>query len=246
MTLLLRGGTSREYIFEEVFDSGSEFLESDTNLLEKTSLVLLITSAIGVVSSALLRAAIVVPTLETSLSALCLLAPIAEDEPSKEHSSEVGKVGYVAVGGKGRVGFDESISNDEVFGFHRDGRDEQHDALVGESHPKSQEYTIACTTGTDGDPLIEITAHGHNHAIDIGSIIFCHSCEIVFSKLPQLLTESSTNTTDEIVDNEAFLPHGLLNDASEHPQTKHVEQDVTPRSMEKHVGEWLVDAKIRG
>ena len=124
MTLLLRGGPSREYIFEEVFDSGSEFLESDTDLLEKTSLVLLITSAIGVVSSALLRAAIVVPTLETSLSALCLFAPIAEDEPSKEHSSEVGKVGYVAVGGKGRVGFDGCITDDEVFGFHRDGRNE--------------------------------------------------------------------------------------------------------------------------
>ena len=60
------------------------------------------------------------------------------------------------------------------------------------------------------------------------------------------MTESSANAADEIVDDEAFLPHGLLNDATKHPQTKHVEQDVTPRSMEKHVGEWLVDAKSRG
>ena len=88
----------------------------------------MIVSTIFVVSSIVLGTTIVVPTLKTGLSAFGLLAPIAEDEPSKEHPSEVSKVGYVAVGRKSGVGFDGCITDDKVFGFHRDGRDEEHDS----------------------------------------------------------------------------------------------------------------------
>ena len=162
MALLLRGRTGGEEVFEKVFDSGSEFLKGCTDLLEKTSIVLLITAAIGVVTSALLRAAIVVPTLESGLSALRLFAPIAEDEPTKEHTSEVGKVRYVAVGRKGGVGFDGCITDDEIFGFHRDGREEEHDALVGEGQTESQEYAIQA-------PLAPMVTHWSNREL-IGMI----------------------------------------------------------------------------
>ena len=208
--------------------------------MQQTSLVV---GIISVVSSVGLRTLIVIPPLKTRLTSGVLLAPIAEEEPSKKHSSEVGKVRHVSVGSESRIGFDESISDDEVFGFHRDGRNEEHDALVGEGHAECQKHSIASTTRSDGDPLIEDTTHGNNVAIDIGSIILRHSGEVVFSKLPQLLTESCTNATDKIVDDEAFLSHSFLYDASKHPQTKHIEQYVTPRSVEKHIGEWLVDAK---
>ena len=177
------------------------------------------------------------------LTSGALLAPIAEEEPSKKHSSQVSKVRHVSIGSESRIGFDDSISDDKVFGFHRDGRNEEHNALVGEGHPKSQKHPIASTTRSDGDPLIEETTHRNNVAVDIGSVILRHSGEVVFSKLPQLLTESCTNTTNKIVDDEAFLSHSFLYDTSKHPQTKHVEQYVTPRSVEKHIGEWLVDAK---
>ena len=66
----------------------------------------------------------------------CLPAasPVAQAEPPEEHAAEVGEVGHVVVGAISREELNGGVGYDEVLGLHRDGRDEQHDALIGEEH----------------------------------------------------------------------------------------------------------------
>ena len=71
-----------------------------------------------------------------------LACPTQEQEEAEEHTAEVGKVCHVVVDGERRVKFERSITNDEVFCLHRDGRNEQHDAVVGIDKPEGKQDAV--------------------------------------------------------------------------------------------------------
>ena len=175
-----------------------------------------------------------------------LSAPVPEVEPTEEHAAQVGEVRDITVRIEGGEDFDQRIADHEIFGLHRDGREEQHDALVGERHAKRQQHAVASTAGSDRHPGIEKSAHRQTrHPVGDHRIVI-QAFQIILSQLPQFLTKCSADATQEIIDDEATLPHGLLNDAPEHPQREHVEQHMRPRTVQKHVGHHLPEVEIGG
>ena len=92
----------------------------------------------------------------------------------------------------------------------------------GNTNAESQQNGIDGTRRTDGQA---IAAHEELH---------------------QLLTQAGTQSADEIVGQVlARTPHAL-NDATEHPERKHVEEQVGEAAMQEHVCDKLIEIEMGG
>ena len=66
----------------------------------------------------------------------------------------------------------------------------------------------------------------------------------VLHRLYQLLHESCTQSAGQVVEEEALLSHRLLHDAAEHPDGKHVEEEMRPVGVHEHICEELPRAEV--
>lgn len=146
-----------------------------------------------------------------------VFAPIEDEQQAEEHATEVGEMGY-AVGGKDALEeFDGGVADDEPFGF--DGHEEvEIDALVGEHHAEGQQDAVDGSGGPHGDA----------------------------PSGDQEVAQAGAYAAHEIVDKEAAGPPEVFEDIAEHPEGKHVEEDVAPAGVYEHVGEELPEAETAG
>ena len=68
----------------------------------------------------------------------------------------------------------------------------------------------------------------------------------ILSHLHQLLCQTCTKSASEVLEEEAIPTHRLLHDAAEHPDGKHIEEEVRQVSMHEHVGERLPGTEAAG
>ena len=64
--------------------------------------------------------------------------------------------------------------------------------------------------------------------------------------MENLLAKSCSNTADKVIDKEMLHPKSWFNEATKHPQGKHVEEQVRKIRMQEHVSEELVNLEIVG
>ena len=95
------------------------------------------------------------PVLPSRLPPLISPPPVAQEEEAEEHAAEVGKMCDVIVGGIGRVKFDGGIARHKIFCLDGNGRDEQHDALVGVEHAEGKQHAVARARCADGGPAVQ-------------------------------------------------------------------------------------------
>lgn len=153
------------------------------------------------------------------------VSPVAEHAPTEEHATEVGEMRDIVVRTEGRPQFDGSEDENKVFGLHGNGREEEHDAIVGIEHAEGEQYAIDGSRCANGGG--ERTAK-----------------EEEVGRLPQLLTQGGTKTTHEVEGQKPLCAEGWFHASSKHPQCQHVEHQVGETTMKEHVGDGLIDVEI--
>ena len=174
-----------------------------------------------------------------------MLFPVANHEKSEHHAAKVCDVRYaVARRGHRKEELNTGIENHEPFRLDGNRNRENEDALLGEGHTEGQQNGVDGTRGTHRGPMAQLCGIG----LDDG----CHAvlCDLIrgyhveLGKLRRLLEQSGSHAAGDIIKEEFLRSPHALHHAAKHPQCEHVEKEVVPPAMHKHVGEKLVDVEI--
>ena len=77
--------------------------------------------------------------------------PIEYQQETKQHTSDIGHMSHtITYAAHSRDELDDSINSYEPLCLNGNRQGEDKDALIGESHTKSQQDTIDGTRGSDG------------------------------------------------------------------------------------------------
>ena len=141
---------------------------------------------------------------------------------------------------------DDGIAYDKVLGLDGDGYWEDEQALVGEGDAEGKQDAIDSAGGSDGVPVVEVFCHRDDCPAKADLLVAAETVVPVLGRLHQFLHEACAQSAREVVEEEALLAHRLLDDASEHPDGEHIEEEVLPAGVHEHVGEELPGAEVAG
>ena len=146
-----------------------------------------------------------------------MFAPVENEDETHKHAAEVGEVGDVAGAEESFEHFDDGVAYDEPLGF--DGHEEvEVDVFIGECHAESQQKAVDGSRGSDSD-----TPSGN-----------------------QQVDESCTDAADKVVEYKSAGSPVVLHGGAEHPQGKHVEEEMVPSAVHEHVAKWLPKMETSG
>ena len=162
--------------------------------------------------------------------------PIQNQQPSEEHTAQVGEMGYVVrrqSGYRTQSGkkFDKRIYNNEYARTYGDGYEKDIHRYVGVEPPEGEQDTKYGTGSTDGIEETGVVAERS------GVIRQTHVSE--HQRPHHLLHQGGTQTADEVVDQETPLAPFVLYHRSEHPHGKHVKKEVAEVRMKEHIRDRL-------
>ena len=178
-----------------------------------------------------------------------MLAPVLDEDVAEEHAAEVGQMGHAVVGGRnGREQFQGDGTGDYPLDLEGEGEGNDKHSLVGEVHTVGQEDAVECTRGAYCRPEVEQALVGphHHHGVSEGEARHLFIADDVeLYKLCQLLAEACAQAADDVIKKELPRSPIGLHHGSEHPQHKHVHEDMPEATMHEHVGEYLVEVEVR-
>lgn len=180
-----------------------------------------------------------------------VMSPEHDEDEAEEHATEVRKVGDARSCACYAAGeFEQAIANDQPLGFERDGWDEEHDARIGEHHAEGQQDAEDAARCTDCNELIDRKMSATNDGYAAFDKLAIGEAGILKLDLVKhaaddaetpccLLHDGGTDTTHEIVDQEAVLAPYLLEKAAEHVEREHVVEQMDESVVHEHVGDAL-------
>ena len=102
---------------------------------------------------------------------------------------------------------------------------------------------------TDGHPAVQLHAQllaDHEQLRERDAGILCADTEIEVEELHNLLHDTGTDTTANLIKKEFLRTPHILNHTAEHPQGKHIEKQVGETGVEKLVSQELEEMEILG
>ena len=117
--------------------------------------------------------------------------------------------------------------------------------MVGKQHAESQQDGIYGPGGSDGSHHVEIFFHGDDGIPGIDTVV-CGKHRFVMDVLYKLLDKPCTDAACEVVEQEAFRPPDLLEYTAEHPNGKHVEEQMGKSAVHEHISNQLCCIEIFG
>ena len=146
---------------------------------------------------------------------------------------------------EGREQLHCGIANDEPLGLDGYGQWENEHPFVGECHAEGQQYGVYCTRGTHRSEHIEVGFHGDIHAVaHVDRAVGSQSLHRIRNELGQFLHQSGAYAAHHVVEQVLLRPPDVLHHAPEHPQRKHIEEDVCEVAVHEHIGHELVYAEV--
>ena len=134
----------------------------------------------------------------------------------------MGKVGNIAAASHRPAAeagekLDKRIAGNKIFCL--DGKEEiKKDVAVREHHAEGEQDAVNSSGSTDG--WVGIAHRGEK------------------------VDDCSTDTAGKVVDVEFPGSPLIFNFGSEHPESKHIEEEMGAAAMEKHVGQWLPKPEV--
>ena len=71
-----------------------------------------------------------------------------------------------------------------------------------------------------------------------------HSLNEILRQLPHFLAQSRSKTAHEVVGEESAGANGAFDNATEHPECKHIEEKVAQSAVEEHISDRLPKVEI--
>lgn len=154
-------------------------------------------------------------------------APVEDKQSAEQHAAEVGKVGdATGQSGNAEKQLNAAEEDHKVACFHRDGREQQHDAAVGEEHAKGEEDAVGAAGGAQCwiDCAGGMKGGGADDELD----------------------QAGANHAGEVIKQEALRAPAQFDLTAKHPEREHVEKDMHEIAVEEAIGEDLpwVEAKV--
>src|SRR5690625_2485792 len=145
--------------------------------------------------------------------------PVKDEDDAADHATKMGEVGDVTHGtGDAEDQLQYPEADDEGPGGH--GQEEvEIDFFVRIEHAEGEQHAEDCTRGADG----RIEAAGKQRHDKV--------------------SEGCGNRADEVIEEETVTPEGGLDDAAEHPQHEHVDENVPHAAVQECIGDVLPDVK---
>ena len=140
-----------------------------------------------------------------------------------------------------------SIAHNEPLCLDRHRQREDEDALLGIEHAEGEKYAVDGARGANRCPHVEErgVSVSHEHRLAYREVVkLLARQQVELRVLCQLLEQTRTHTAHDIVEKILLRSPCALNDTAEHPQRKHVEEDMAEASVRKHVREELVDVEV--
>ena len=140
---------------------------------------------------------------------------------------------------------EQTVSDYEILGFDRNGRDQQHNHRIGIHHAESEQHAEYGTRCTDGHHI----GPGCDHTLHIGghrTHLMCRSLQPAdLDPAHAHLQQTRTDTGNHIIDQETLAAHVVFERAPEHPQREHIHEQVRDAAVQEHVRNELVEPEIR-
>ena len=159
-------------------------------------------------------------------------------------------MGHVARSEECGKDFDGDVDDNKPLGLDGDGQGEDEDALFGKRHAESQKDGIDGSRCAHGGPGVECLGYA-GVAPDSGNerresyIALLRKCVVEFDILCHFLHKTCSDAAENVIKKEFLGSPNALHHTTEHPEGKHIEEQVLQSAMHKHIGEELINLEIR-
>ena len=178
---------------------------------------------------------------EAAAAVAGVLAPVQDEGQAEEHTAQMRHVCYAVAGmAEGAEKLDDGIADDEPLRLDREGDGDDEHTLLRERHAKAQQDAIDSTRGAHRGPVVQIGVHRDDQPVQVDAVVGVETRIEVFDVLYALLHQARTEAADNIIEEEALRTHHAFHDAPEHPDGKHIEEDMLQTAVDEHIGEELV------
>lgn len=154
-------------------------------------------------------------------------SPIENQGSAKQHPAKVCEVGDACPqAGHAEKELEAAKDKDKIARLHGDGRKEEHHLTVGKEHAECEKDTESSAGGSNGRIGIATGAKGHG--------------------ADGQLDEARAHHAKEVVGEEALRAPAQFDFPAEHPESQHIEENVSEVAVKETVGENLpwVEADI--